>query len=72
MPVREAIEIARRELYSGNVVLEIPRFAMKSLSRPAVTNSRFKFNGIWYVPSDGLAMGASLGCSTSERVAKIV
>ena len=33
---------------------------MKSLLKLAVTNVHFKYNGIWYVQSDGLAMGASL------------
>ena len=33
---------------------------MKSLLKLAVTNVHFKCNGIWYVQSDGLAMGASL------------
>ena len=33
---------------------------MKSLLKLAVKNVNFKCNGIWYVQSDGLAMGASL------------
>ena len=33
---------------------------MKSLLKLAVTNVHFKCNGIWYVQSDGPAMGASL------------
>ena len=33
---------------------------MKKLLKLAVTNVHFKCNGIWYVQSDGLAMGASL------------
>ena len=60
VPVGEAIEIALRELYSSNLNPDIPRSAMKSLLKPAVTNVHFKCNGIWYVQSDGLAMGASL------------
>ena len=60
VPVGEAIEIALRELYLGNLAPDIPRSAMKSLLKLAVTNVLFKCNGIWYVQSDGLAMGASL------------
>ena len=33
---------------------------MKSLQKLAVTKVHIKCNGIWYVQSDGLAMGASL------------
>ena len=33
---------------------------MKNLLKLAVTNVHFKCNGIWYVQSRGLAMGASL------------
>ena len=58
--VGEIIEIAVRELYSSNLAPDIPRSAMKSLVKLAVTNVRFKCNGIWYVQSDGLTMGASL------------
>ena len=58
--VEEAIEIALRELYSSDEVPEIPRSAMKSLLRLAVTNVHFKCNKMWYTQSDGLALGASL------------
>ena len=47
-----AIEIALRELYSGKLAPDIPKSAMKSLLKLA--------DGIWYVQSDGPAMGASL------------
>ena len=60
VPVEEAIEIALKELYSSDEVPEIPRSAMKSLLRLAVTNVHFKCNKMWYTRSDGLAMGASL------------
>ena len=60
LPVEEAIEIALNELYSSDEVPEIPRSAMKSLLRLAVTNFHFKCNKMWYTQSDGLAMGASL------------
>ena len=60
VPVGEAIEIALRELYSSNLAPDIPRSAIKCLLKLAVTNVHFKCNGIWYVQSDGLAMGASL------------
>ena len=60
VPVGEAIEIALRDLYSSSLAPDIPRSAMKSLLKLAVTNVRFKCNGIWYVQSEGLAMGASL------------
>ena len=55
MPVGEAIEIALRKLYSRNLAPEISRTAMKGLLKLAL-----KCNGIGYVQSDGLAMGASL------------
>ena len=58
--VGESIEIALRDLYSSNLAPDIPRSAMKSLLKRAVTNGHFKCNGICYVQSDGLAMGASL------------
>ena len=58
--VEEAIEIALKKLYSSDEVPEIPRSAMKSLLRLAVTNIHFKCNKMWYTQSDGLAMGASL------------
>ena len=60
MPVGEAIEIALRGLYSSNLAPEIPSSAMKILLRLVVTSFHFKCNGIWYVQSDGLDMGASL------------
>ena len=60
VPVEEAIEIALRELHSSNLAPDISRSAMKILLKLAVTNVHFKCNGIWYVQSDGLAMGASL------------
>ena len=60
VPVEEAIEIALRELYSSDEASEIPRSAMKSLFRLAVTNVYFKCFKMWYTQSDGLAMGASL------------
>ena len=60
VPVEEAIEIALRGLRSSNLAPGIPRSAMKSLLKLAVTNVHFKYKGIWYSQSDGLAMGASL------------
>ena len=60
VPVEEAIEIALKELYSSDEVPEIPRSAMKSLSRLLVTNFHFKCNKTWYTQWDGLAVGASL------------
>ena len=60
VPVEEAIEIALKELYPSDEVPEIPRSAMKSLLRLAVTNVHFKCNKMWYTQLDGLAMGASL------------
>ena len=59
-PVGEAIEIALRDLDSSNLAPDIPRSAMKSLLKLAVTNVHSECNGIWYVQSDGLAMGSSL------------
>ena len=52
--------MALKELYSSDEVPEIPRSAMKSLLRLAVTNVHFKCKKNWYTQSDGLAMGASL------------
>ena len=60
VPVREAIEIALRELFSVNLAPDIPRSAMKSLVKLEVPNFHFKCNGILCVQSDGLAMCASL------------
>ena len=48
VPVEEAIEIALIELYSIDEVPEIPRSAMKSLLRLAVTNVHFKCKKMWY------------------------
>ena len=58
--VGEAIEISLRELYLSNLAPDILRTAIKSLLKLAVTIVHFKCNGIWYVQSDRLAMGASL------------
>ena len=66
VPVEETIEIALKELYSSDEVPEIPRSAMKSLLRLAVTNVHFKFNKIWYTQSHGLAMDASLAVILSN------
>ena len=60
VPVGEAIEIDLRELYSSNLAPDIPRSAMKSSLGLVVTNVLFKCTAIWYVQSDGLAMGASM------------
>ena len=49
-----------KTLYLSNQSPDIPKSAMKSLLKLAVTNVRFKCNGLWYVQSDGLAMDASL------------
>ena len=51
-PVGEAIEIALRELYLNKLAPEIPRSAMKSLLRLALTNVHSKCNKIWYVQSE--------------------
>ena len=66
VPVGEAIEKALRELYSSNLAPDIPRSAMKSLLKLAVTNFHFKCDEIWYVQSDGLAMGASLAVTLAN------
>ena len=66
MPVGEAIEIALRELYSINLVPDIPRYAMKGLLKLKVTNVHFKYNWIWYVQSDSLAMCGSLSVILSN------
>ena len=58
--VGDTIENLLEELYSSNEVPEIRRSALKSLLRLAITNVYFKCNKIWYIQSDGLAMGNSL------------
>ena len=70
VPVEKAIEIALIGLYSSDEVLEIPRSAMKSLLRLAVTKVHFKCNKMWYTQSDGLAMGASLGVILANLLIK--
>ena len=60
LPVREAIEIALRELYSRNLVPQMLRSEMKCLLRLTVTNVYFICDLICYVQSYGLAMDASL------------
>ena len=60
VPVEEAIEIVVKELYSSKEVLVIPRSTMKSLLGLAVTNAHLKCNEMWYTPSCGIAVGASL------------
>ena len=47
-------------LYLSKLGPVIPRSAMKSLLKLALTNVQFKCNGIWYVQSYGLSMGSSL------------
>ena len=58
VPVEDVF--ALKELYSIDEVPEVPRSAIKSLLRLAVTNVHFKCNKMWYTQSDGLAMGALL------------
>ena len=60
VPVKEAIEIALKELYSSDEIPENQRSAMKKFLRLAVTNVYFECNKIWYTQSDGLTIGASL------------
>ena len=70
MPVGEAIEIALKELFSSNISPEISRSA--SSFELAVANVHFKCNGIWYVQSEGLTMGASLAVILENVWIKIV
>ena len=72
MPIGEAIKIALRELYSSNLTPEIPRSAMKNLLKLAVTIVHFKCNGILYVQSDGLAMGAPLAVTLANVWMKLL
>ena len=60
VPVKEAINIALRLLYTGDDKPDIPRTTMKHLLELAVGNVHFKYNGSWYCQKDGLAMRASL------------
>ena len=70
VPAGEAIEIALREVYSSNLAPDIPRSAMKSSLGLVVTNVLFKCTAIWYVKSDGLAMGASLAVILANALLK--
>ena len=77
VPVEGAIEIALKELYSSDEISEIPRSAMKSLLRLAVTNIHFKCKKMRYTQSDGLAMGdslavilANLGMGSLKKICK--
>ena len=60
VPLKEAVEIARRRLYEQVNPPETSRKTMKKLLNLAVSKVHFKCNGLWYVQKDGLAMGASL------------
>ena len=56
----EAFEITLKELHFSDEVLEIPRSAMNSILKLAVTKAHFKCKKIWYFQLECLAMGASL------------
>ena len=71
IPLEEAIEVALKELYSIDEVFEIPRSAMKSLLRLALTNVHFKCKKMWYIQLDGLAMGALLAVTLANLLMKI-
>ena len=60
VPHKEAVEIALRRLYEQVNPPETSRKTMKKLLNLAVSKVHFKCNGLWYVPEDDLAMGASL------------
>ena len=60
VPLKEVVEIALRRLYEQVNPPKSSRKTMKKLLNLAVSKEHFKYNGMWYVQKDGLAMGASL------------
>ena len=60
VPLKEAVEIALRRFYEQINPPETSRKTMKKLLNLAVGKVHFKCNGLWYVKSHVLAMGASL------------
>ena len=66
----DTIEIALRDMYSSDEVSEIPRSAMTSISRLAITNIHFKCNKLWYNQSDGLLKGVSLTINLANLLMK--
>ena len=60
VPLKEAIDIALRNLYEQVEPPSIARKTMKKLLNMAVSQVHFKCNETWYVQKNGLAMGASL------------
>ena len=59
VPLKNAIDIALKKLYSQNEGPDLSRSTMKRLSYMDVSNVFFKCNNSWYVQEDGLVMGAS-------------
>ena len=59
-PLKEAIDLALRNVYEPDEPPSIARKTMKRLLNMAISQVRFKCNETWYVQKDGLAMGASL------------
>ena len=67
VPLKEAIDIALRKLYEQDEPLSIAGKTMKRLLNMAVSQVHFKYNEIWYVQKDGLAMRASLAVILANR-----
>ena len=59
VPLKDAIDIALKNLYSLNEPQDLLRSTMKRLFYMSVSNVHFKCNDTWCVQKDGLAMGAS-------------
>ena len=57
--VSEAIEIARRSLYSSVHAAEMSRSTLKTLLKPALTNICFKCNDKWFCHVHDLAIETS-------------
>ena len=60
VPLKEAAEIALRRLYEQIIPPETSRKTMEKLLDLAFSKVHFKSNNLWYIQTDGLAMGASL------------
>ena len=60
VPLKEAIDIALRELFEQDEPQSIARNTKKRLMHMAASHVHFKGNETWYFQKDGLAVGASL------------
>ena len=60
VPLKHAIDIARKKLYSHNEPPDLSGSTIKRLFYMVFSSVHFKCNKTWYVQKDGLATGASL------------